>query len=220
MGVSGGRERGRGRDGVLQPLRATCSQVLAHGRDSEPALMQIETRRLEIATLKDEAVVLQQAIATLQSEQEGLKSENEARILQERATTEGQRQMVKKLKIEQQELKMELAAATDRAEALTARLEHLALKDGPPEQQLLAVELARLQVLCDSLKAQNDNLGQENAALWKERAGLKEELGSVSFHVRALRPFVLFPPSLFSSFHVRVLWAILSLLLDSVDLRE
>ena len=133
--------------------------------------------------LKHEHILLQEKYKML--------IDKEQSALQERATTEGHRQMAGKLKIEQQELKMELAAATDRAEALTARLEHLALKDGPPEQQLLAVELARLQVLCDSLKAQNDNLGQENAALWKERAGLKEELGSVSFHVRALRPFVL-----------------------------
>jgi hypothetical protein len=35
-------------------------------------------------------------------------------------------------------------AANDRAEALTARLEHLAIKDGPPEQQALLSLLALL----------------------------------------------------------------------------
>jgi hypothetical protein len=57
--------------------------------------------------------------------------------------------MAEKLKVEQQELKLELAAANDRASALTARLEQLAVKDGPPEQQLLAAlseKLVRLEV--------------------------------------------------------------------------
>jgi hypothetical protein len=35
-------------------------------------------------------------------------------------------------------------AANDRAEALTARLEYLAIKDGPPEQQALLSLLALL----------------------------------------------------------------------------
>ena len=91
--------------------------------------------------LKHEHILLQEKYKML--------IDKEQSALQERATTEGHRQMAGKLKIEQQELKMELAAATDRAEALTARLEHLAVKDGPPEQQLLAAlsqKLVKLEV--------------------------------------------------------------------------
>jgi hypothetical protein len=91
--------------------------------------------------LKHEHILLQEKYKML--------IDKEQSALQERATTEGHRQMAEKLKIEQQELKMELAAATDRAEALTARLEHLAVKDGPPEQQLLAAlseKLVKLEV--------------------------------------------------------------------------
>ena len=75
--------------------------------------------------------------------------EKEQSAMQERATTEGHRQTAEKLKVEQQELKLELAAANDRAHALTARLEQLAVKDGPPEQQLLAAlseKLVKLEV--------------------------------------------------------------------------
>lgn len=117
--------------------------------------------------------------------------------------------------------RIEMATLTDEAVVLqqaiaTLKSEQEGLKsENEARLEARRVELARLQVLCDSLKAQNDHLGQENAALWKERAGLKQELGSVSLHVRALWPFVLPPPH---CFRVRVLWAILLLLLDSVDL--
>ena len=91
--------------------------------------------------LKHEHILLQEKYKML--------IDKEQSALQERATTEGHRQMAEKLKVEQQELKMELAAASDRADALTARLEHLAVKDGPPEQQLLAAlseKLVKLEV--------------------------------------------------------------------------
>ena len=75
--------------------------------------------------------------------------DKEQNAMQERATSEGHRQIAENLRVEQQELKLELATANDRTNALTARLEHLAIKDGPPEQQLLAAlseKLVKLEV--------------------------------------------------------------------------
>ena len=91
--------------------------------------------------LKHEHVLLQEKYKML--------IDKEQNAMQERATSEGHRQLAEKLKVEQQELKLELAAAADRTNALTARLEHLAIKDAPPEQQLLAAlseKLVKLEV--------------------------------------------------------------------------
>lgn len=84
--------------------------------------------------------------------------------------------------------RLEIATLKDEAVALQQTIATLQSKQegSKSEDEARRVELARLQVLCESLKGQNENLSQENATLWKERVGLKEELGSVSLHTRAL----------------------------------
>ena len=116
-------------------------------RAAEQRLADVQTKvkntvpREDWNKLKHEHMLLQEKYKML--------IDKEQMAMQERATTEGHRQLAEKLKVEQQELKLQLAAANDRANALTARLEHLAIRDGPPEQQLLAAlseKLVKLEV--------------------------------------------------------------------------
>ena len=95
----------------------------------------------ELGKLRQEYLVLKEKHSTMMN--------RDSKALLERASAEGFKQKAERLATEQQEMRLQLSEATDRAAALAARLEQLALREGPPEQQQLATlseKLVRLEV--------------------------------------------------------------------------
>lgn len=120
------------RVGRLDRQRRAAEVRLA---DSQRILAQSVPRE-ELSQLRQEYLLLKEKYSTVMNE--------ESKALLERATVEGHKQRAVKLTKENEDLRLKLAEAADKALVLTSRLEGLATGDGTPEQQQLAALSAKL----------------------------------------------------------------------------
>ncbi|KAJ1484060.1 hypothetical protein T484DRAFT_1894999 [Baffinella frigidus] len=106
----------------------------------------------------------------------------DSKALLERASAEGFKQRAERLATEQQEMKLQLAEASDRAAALASRLEQLALREGPPEQQqlpMLSEKLVRLEVSERNAVRQKELAQERMRSFEKDSQRLQERIAAL-----------------------------------------